>query len=767
MRLHHDEFVPLLVHTTMDPGASISMPEEIVGTLTKRGFPGCGLVDGTRFLGWQRAAEALCAMSSSAKGAFRLLLGCEVTLILEKTRLRAVLFARNELGWIFLRNLCTRPQEESGPLELELDALRDDGMDLMLLVRKENVFIQREALRACRDIVPETFLGLPRPDSTQEKEGLWVQVPSVAAPDIHCLQDAHSRFLSLWRKILGLPELDSQFTMTLHSINRVQDRFFGARHLVRQTRLLLEKLEPFDPRTNLGDETSPGQLARKARTAMTLKGTPPGLSNAYWARLESELSALERTGLSNAILEVLQMVQRAKAQQIPLAPGHGHLTCSLIAWALGMSRIDPIRFGLPFGPFLRCAPELVPTIRLTMGEQASAFRDDYLSAYPRTSCLAWRAIRFQLEDCARLVCDAIGLDREEASRVVTSAKDFASGNVNPTQSRHASPMTNAMVFAREAALRLWHLPRMLECHPTGFLFAPMGHGKMQHAVAPISWDGAGACGYLPIELRSDPSLDGFANKLAKLTVLERHTFEQEVASLTNKVALKHAMLQWKRAGTGRVPRELPWEVDSKSRPQTFEDLVILHGLGGPGEDAQRALKTYFTTSRSNKVLIKRLLNHLGILAETRGVVVFEEQLEHLMKRELRISPDDVERYLDPTINGSALLKLAKDRIIRHAHTPVQHSLKSTRTVHVERLDSHLRKKMYARNVKQWPPSMSWDRALGLHQMLEQGLKVRRSKTLALIAAFQAYEIGVIEAGLVECSSASPGVPNSCDRAREE
>ncbi|WP_183819282.1 DNA polymerase III subunit alpha [Parvularcula dongshanensis] len=72
----------------------------------------------------------------------------------------------------------------------------------------------------------------------------------------------------------------------------------------------------------------------------------------YWKRLELELSIIAKMGFPGYFLIVADFIQWAKSQSIPVGPGRGSGAGSLVAYALTITDLDPLRFGLLFERFL-------------------------------------------------------------------------------------------------------------------------------------------------------------------------------------------------------------------------------------------------------------------------------------------------------------------------------------------------------------------------------------------------------------------------------
>ncbi len=98
-------------------------------------------------------------------------------------------------------------------------------------------------------------------------------------------------------------------------------------------------------------------LRRAAEAGLELRlkryGTAPGHSaEDYRERLSFELGVIANMQYAGYFLIVADFIQWAKAQGIPVGPGRGSGAGSLVAYALTITDLDPIRFGLLFERFL-------------------------------------------------------------------------------------------------------------------------------------------------------------------------------------------------------------------------------------------------------------------------------------------------------------------------------------------------------------------------------------------------------------------------------
>ena len=87
-----------------------------------------------------------------------------------------------------------------------------------------------------------------------------------------------------------------------------------------------------------------GLLSRYGERAME--------DTAIMERFEFELSVLYKTGFTSYFLIVWDFINYAKSKGIPVGPGRGSAAGSLIAYVLGITDLDPLRYGLLFERFL-------------------------------------------------------------------------------------------------------------------------------------------------------------------------------------------------------------------------------------------------------------------------------------------------------------------------------------------------------------------------------------------------------------------------------
>ena len=82
----------------------------------------------------------------------------------------------------------------------------------------------------------------------------------------------------------------------------------------------------------------------------------------YWSRAKEELEVIEELGFADYFLIVQDYVMWAKSQGIYVGPGRGSCCNCLVAYALGITEVDSLYFGLDFRRFLRKDKKKLPDI---------------------------------------------------------------------------------------------------------------------------------------------------------------------------------------------------------------------------------------------------------------------------------------------------------------------------------------------------------------------------------------------------------------------
>jgi len=217
--------------------------------------------------------------------------------------------------------------------------------------------------------------------------GTKLSIPMVATNDCHYLNrgdaEAHEVLLCIQTGTTMENEKRMRFKTDefyLKSPDEMKKNFDYCPEAIANTVKIAEKcnltldlghlffLPNYETEKGLSQEEYLAQLAREGleRLMPTIVGkegdSPEDTRKIYEKRLELELAIINSMEFPGYFLIVADFINYAKKKNIPVGPGRGSAAGSLVAYALGITNIDPIRYGLFFERFLNPSRRSMPDI---------------------------------------------------------------------------------------------------------------------------------------------------------------------------------------------------------------------------------------------------------------------------------------------------------------------------------------------------------------------------------------------------------------------
>ncbi|MFC4147146.1 DNA polymerase III subunit alpha [Micromonospora mangrovi] len=145
----------------------------------------------------------------------------------------------------------------------------------------------------------------------------------------------------------------------------------------RNTLLVAEKVDPtgmFEfhnlmPRFPVPEGETEESWFRKETFAGLARRYPGGIPEGHLVQAEYELGVINQMGFPSYFLVVADFIQWAKSQGIAVGPGRGSAAGSLVAYALGITDLDPIPHGLIFERFLNPERVSMPDVDIDFDER--------------------------------------------------------------------------------------------------------------------------------------------------------------------------------------------------------------------------------------------------------------------------------------------------------------------------------------------------------------------------------------------------------------
>ncbi|WP_270933932.1 DNA polymerase III subunit alpha [Falsiroseomonas oryzae] len=442
--------------------------------------------------------------------------------------------------------------------------------------------------------------------------------------------------------------------------------------IARRCAVMAESRKPELP---VCPKVRPGMTEAETVAAMAREGlekrldaqaTPEAERATYRERLAYELSVIEKMGFSGYFLIVADFIQWAKQNAIPVGPGRGSGAGSVAAWALLITDLDPLRFGLLFERFLNPERVSMPDFDIDFCQD----RRDEVIRYVVNEYGADRVAqiitfgKLQAKAAVRDVGRVMGMPYGQVDRIASLIPFNPAKPVTLAQAIEGEPKLQEMRDTDEQVARLLDVAQQLEglyrnasTHAAGVVIGR----KPLVEIVPLYKDP-----------RSDMLITQYSMKhveqaslvkfdflgLKTLTVLERAVellrtqgIELDLATLPLDDAKSYAMLaKGDAAGVFQFEGQGMRDCLRMMRPDRFEDLIAAVSLYRPGPMAN--IPAYCQRKHGEPWESPHpAIRH--IVEETYGILVYQEQVMQIAQ--------ELAGY---SLGGADLLRRAMGKKIR-------------------------------------------------------------------------------------------------------
>lgn len=383
-----ENFVHLRVHSEYSLAEGASRIKEMVKRCRNLNMPAVAVTDTNNLFG------ALEFAISASKEGIQPILGMQGRI--RQTNAQIVFLVQSHQGYLNLSEIISKAYilsegEEEPLLDLELISQHSEGL-IALSGGPVSGHIEPEHLSRLNKIFEDRFyIELQRhgqPGEAQKEDELvsWSyehNVPLVATnevffptPDLH---EAHDAFLCISQGAY-INDTDRRRVTPEHyfkSSQEMRELFSDIPEAINNTsqiasrcHFVLKPTDPILPPFDCGEgKNEQEELHAQAKQGLrwrldnfVLSGDENSnkkkeIEKPYWERLDYEMQTISKMGFPGYFLIVSDFIKWSKAQNIPVGPGRGSGAGSIVAWALKITDIDPLEFGLLFERFLN--PERV------------------------------------------------------------------------------------------------------------------------------------------------------------------------------------------------------------------------------------------------------------------------------------------------------------------------------------------------------------------------------------------------------------------------
>jgi len=369
-------------------------------------------------------------------------------------------------------------------------------------------------------------------------------------------------------------------------------------------------------------------------------------------RLEYELGVITRLGYSGYFLIVHDFIKAARERGIPVGPGRGSAAGSLVAYALDITTVDPLKFDLLFERFLNPERVSMPDIDVDFcferrGEIIEYVRELYgRHSVGQIITFGTLKARAAIRDIARVLQVSLS-DADKIAKLIPSGPGYALSVAEAVEKvpELADLVNKDATLKRLADLaqRVEGLARHASVHAAGIVIAPGPLDEYVPVCTPPqrgtndSTNGGESIitQFDMIALEKVGMLKMDFLGLRTLTVIhdavemirQRHgiTVDFDAIDLDDPVTYE-ALRSGRTAGVFQFESSLGTDMLRQLRCDKFDDLVATNALVRPGPLDSGMHSVYIRRKRGQEETRYQLPELREVLQPTYGVILYQEQV---------------------------------------------------------------------------------------------------------------------------------------------
>ncbi len=376
----------------------------------------------------------------------------------------------------------------------------------------------------------------------------------------------------------------------------------------------------------------------------------------YWKQLNSELDVITKMDFSGYFLIVADFIIWAKRQGIPVGPGRGSGAGSVVAWALTITDLDPLRFGLLFERFLNPERVSMPDFDIDFCQE----RRDEVIRYVQDKYGKDRVAqiitfgKLQARAVIRDVGRVLQIPYGQVDRLSKLIPNNPANPVSLSQAIDGGPELQQQIQGDETVARLMEIALKLEglyrhasTHAAGVVISD----RPLQELVPIYFDPRSDMPVTQfnlnwVELAGLVKFDFLG--LKTLTVLERarsllvaRGVEIDLSRLPLNDTKTYEMLaQGDSIGVFQFEGGGMRDLLRQAQPSNFEDLVALVALFRPGPMENIPKYLACKHGREKPEFLHKSVE--PIVADTYGVIIYQEQVMQIAQVLSGYSPGEAD-----------------------------------------------------------------------------------------------------------------------------
>jgi error-prone DNA polymerase len=356
-------------------------------------------------------------------------------------------------------------------------------------------------------------------------------------------------------------------------------------------------------------------------------------------RINLELNLIEKLGLSGYFLIVWDIMDYAERNGIP-AQGRGSAANSIVAYILGITRVDPLKNKLFLGRFLNEEMSSIPDIDIDVSTNHREKLIQYVySKYGgEHTAMVCTYVTFQARNAVREVGKALGMPDHLLDKMAKSASVYSAKHIGEDLAgvEEFSPYLKSMPWQEFVSLcrEIYDFPRHLSIHNGGMLISscplneivPLEKATMPGRIV-CQWDkdSVADAGLIKVDLLGLRMLSLIREACELVGKNDNAEFTLDKLPLDD-AEVYDMICEGDTIGVFQVESRAQMQTLPRIKPRSIEDLTLEVALIRPGPLQGNMVHPYI---RRRKGLEKVTYPHpklKPILEDTLGVLLFQEQV---------------------------------------------------------------------------------------------------------------------------------------------
>lgn len=365
----------------------------------------------------------------------------------------------------------------------------------------------------------------------------------------------------------------------------------------------------------------------------------------YNDRLQMELEIIRKMGFSGYFLITWDFIKYARDHDIPVGPGRGSAAGSMVAYALGITDMDPIEYGLIFERFLNPERISMPDIDIDFcmdrrGEVIDYVKDRYEGAdgeHRVAQIITFGTMKAKA--VVRDVARTMAIPYSTADRIAKLIP--ADLNMTIAKALEVEPRLAKMVKEEKEITRLIEISSALEgtcrhasTHAAGVVISPtpltdfmplFTTGGSEDVTTQFPMGDVEGLGLLKMDFLGLRTLTVIDNAVKRIRGSADPDFDIGKISLDDKKAFT-LLGNARTLGIFQLESSGMRDLIRKMKPTNFHDIIALVALFRPGPINSGMADQYVKRKHGHEKVTYDFMVLKELLSETYGVIVYQEQV---------------------------------------------------------------------------------------------------------------------------------------------